>query len=136
MKAWYRICEEKTKQKKQSLWTRFCSEFSGCDTAGFVFFLETRLSKEQFRLLNHLISISIKIVMIFGSWLSCWKFCFYSNSEMFSNLQNFVLKVKVNYFSLILEVFVELLQLKSPQNILPKWNYDFSKLWYQHGFLS
>ena len=36
-----------------------------------IFFPETRLSKEQFRLLNHLIRISIKIVMIFGSWLLC-----------------------------------------------------------------
>ena len=36
-----------------------------------IFFPETRLSKEQFRLLNHLIQISIKIVMIFGSWLLC-----------------------------------------------------------------
>ena len=37
----------------------------------FIFFSETRLSKEQFRLLNHPIRMSIKIVMIFGSWLLC-----------------------------------------------------------------
>ena len=36
-----------------------------------IFFSETRLSKEQFRLLNHLIWISIKIVMIFESFLLC-----------------------------------------------------------------
>ena len=36
-----------------------------------IFFPKTRLFKEKFRLLNHLIRISIKIVMIFGSWLLC-----------------------------------------------------------------
>ena len=36
-----------------------------------IFFPETRLSKVQFRLLNHLIRISIKIDIIFGSWLLC-----------------------------------------------------------------
>ena len=37
----------------------------------FDIFPKTRVFKEQFRLLNHLIRISIKIVMIFGSWLLC-----------------------------------------------------------------
>ena len=36
-----------------------------------IFFPETRLSKKQFRLLNHLIHIKIKIVIIFESWLLC-----------------------------------------------------------------
>ena len=47
-----------------------CSTKTGIDVYRFafflIFFLETRLFKEQFRLLNHLIRISINIVMIFG----------------------------------------------------------------------
>ena len=61
-----------------------------CNDLHFLIFLpETRLSKVQFRLLNHLIRISIKIDMIFGSWLLCKHPCFDIGSEITSNYQDF-----------------------------------------------
>ena len=73
----------------------------------------------------------IKIVMIFWSWLFCWNLCFSKSSGFVSILHNFVLEVKSGYFSLILEVFVELLQVESCQYHLPRISYDFSKSRYQ-----
>ena len=54
-----------------------------------IFLPETRLSKVKFRLLNHLNRISIKIDMIFGSWLLCKHPCFDIGSEITSNHQDF-----------------------------------------------
>ena len=67
----------------------------------------------EFSFLNHLISMSIKLVMIFQSWLYCWNPCFSRGAGFGSKLQNFVLEVKIEYFSLILDVFLEIIQVKS-----------------------
>ena len=63
-----------------------------------ILFPETRLSKVQFRLLNHLIWICIKIDMIFGSWLLCKHPCFDIGSEITSNYQDFDSMMYVYYF--------------------------------------
>ena len=69
--------------------------------------------------------------MIFWSWLFCWNLYFSRGLGFVSNLHNFVLEVKIGFFFLILEVFVELFQVESYQYHLSRISYDFSKLGHQ-----
>ena len=112
LEAWLLEQERKQNREVGLSWTCSGSLNSGIDTYRISFFSYC-FQKLDFLGCDLGSWITWFLVMIFGSWLSCWMPCLCSSSGIFINLQIFVLEVQVYYFGLKLDLFMELIQLES-----------------------